>query len=48
MKAQFLPYVAVGVSRDALVEVTHALVLCRHRHRLEVTIISDGLDVAAN
>jgi hypothetical protein len=30
------------------VEVTHLLVFLRYRHRLEVAIVSDGLEITAN
>ena len=36
------------VARHELVEVTHVLVLLRHRHRLEVDFVSDSLEIATN
>jgi len=36
------------LARIIFVEVTHLLILCRYRHRLEVAIVSDGLEITAN
>ena len=47
MKAQsFRTWLFLG--NYSLAEVTHALVLGRHCHRLEVMIVSDGLEIATN
>ncbi|SRR6266404_6648572 len=35
-------------TRYSLVEVTHSFELCRHRHRLEVAIVSNGFKIATD
>lgn len=37
-----------SLARIIFMEVTHAFILLRHRHRLEVAFVSDSLEISAN